>query len=124
MVAGANIKLRIWKIENTPDNSVGGSVITGSVFGIYDARLQENPESQLLLQQGLEIVKTFTAIITPMAIGVQERYEAEVYAPYDHQHFGERMRIRNIRHSDMNPRDPRSYTMLSMSRSDYAHSQQ
>lgn|SRR5574341_1411277 len=124
MVAGQNIKLRIWAMENQPDNIVGGAVITGSVFGVYDARLQENPESQLLLQQGLEIVKTFTAIITPMAKGVQERYEADIYAPYDHQYYGERMRIRNVRHSDMNPRDSRSYTLLSLSRSDFSHASQ
>ena len=107
MTAGMNIKLRHWIIDYNQDDSVGGAVITGTVGSIYNARLQENPESQLLLQQGLETMKTFTAIVTPMAKVMKERDEVEIYAPYDHPYYAKRFRIRSARHSDMNYRDPR-----------------
>lgn len=124
MTAGMNIKIRHWIMDNNPDDAVGGAVITGSVGNIYLARLQENPESQLLLQQGLETLKTFTAIINPMAKVMKERDEIEIVAPWDHRYYGDRFRIRSVRHSDMNPRDPRSYSLLSLSRSERAHGSQ
>ena len=124
MVAGLNIKLRHWHMDSNPDDAVGGAVITGSVGSIYNSRLQENPESQLLLQQGLETIKTFTAIISPMAKEIEERDEVDVYAPYDHPYYEKRFRIRSVRHSDLNFRDPRSYTLLMLSRSIKAHGSQ
>ena len=127
MVAGFNIKIRLWDITNQSDDVVGGAVITGTVVGIFDARLQANPDQQLLLQQGLETERTFslTTFIQPAYYSyLKERNEIDVYAPTDHPYYGDRFRIRSIRFSDLNPRDPRNYVMMSLSRSVRSHGQQ
>ncbi len=48
-IAGNNIKVRIWRINYMNDDPVGGAVVTGTIVGSYPARLQANPEEQLLL---------------------------------------------------------------------------
>jgi hypothetical protein len=123
MSAGQNIKIKNWRITNQPDNSVGGSVVTGTVTGYYDARLTAVPPSQLLLQQGLEVERTFNVTVTPVG-DIRERDEIEVIAPTDHNYYGARFRVRGVTFSDFNPRDPRAYMLLSVSRSVIAHGRQ
>ena len=120
MVAGSNIKIRHWRISYQDDNEVGGAVITGSVIGIYDARKQSSPPSQLLLQQGLETEEISTVTI-PGIKDIRERDELEVYRPTDHPDYSKMFRVRGTRFSDFNPRDPRAYTMVTVSRSRRSH---
>jgi hypothetical protein len=124
MAAGLNIKVRIWKIQYSPDDAVGGSVITGTVVGDYQSRFRENRESQLLLQQGLEVDKTYSAIIVPGTVDVHERDELEIIQPTDHPYYGQRFRVRGVSFGMLNPRDPRNYVQLTLSRSRIAHAQQ
>ena len=125
MVAGQNVKLRFWRIAYDPDDVVGGAVITGSVTGEYPARLRENPPSQLLLQQGLETVSTYTAIVVPGTIDVRDRDEADIVEPADHPYYHQRMRVMGQPvYGMLNPRDPRNYIMITLSRSRQAHAQQ
>jgi hypothetical protein len=86
--------------------------------------MQEQPEEQLLLQQGLETLKTFQANIYPGWLAIKERDEFEVTAPSDHYHLGDRFRVINVRPSSHNRRDPRGYVMLTLMRSEVAHGQQ
>jgi hypothetical protein len=120
MVAGLNIQIRHWRITYSDDNEVGGAVVTGSVVGIYQARMSSNPPSQLLLQQGLETERVFN-VTRNGTIDFQERDEIEVYRPTDHPYYGDFFRIRGVRYSDFNRRDPRAYMMLTVSRSVSAH---
>lgn len=124
MTAGLNIKIRIWEIDNAADNIVGGAVVTGTVYGDYFARLEEIPAQQLLLQQGLEVDKTFRLLLKPGNLPIKERWEIEVIQPEDHVFYGERFRIRGVNYSSLNTRDPRQYMMLTLSRSVYAHARQ
>lgn len=124
MVAGLNLQIRIWKIEYAPDDLVGGAVITGSVVGSYPARLKENAENQLLLQQGLEVEKTYSAIVVPGTVDVHERDELEIIQPTDHPYYQQRFRVISVSYGMLNPRDPRNYVLLTLSRSRIAHGTQ
>jgi len=123
--AGRNCLLSVWRWKFLVDDSVGGAVPTGTyVYRDLPALLMENEEEQLLLQQGLETQKTFSANIVPHWLIINERDEIEVVAPTDHPYYGKRFRITNIRFSTHNRRDPRGYILLSLSRSVRAHGQQ
>ncbi len=124
MAAGLNIKVRIWNMQNSPDDAVGGAVLTGTIVGDYQSRFRENRENQLLLQQGLEVEKTYSAIIVPGTVDVHERDELEIIQPTDHPYYGQRFRVRGVDYSMFNPRDPRNYVHLTLSRSRISHAQQ
>lgn len=125
MTAGRNCLLSIWRWLYEEDDSVGGAVPTGTfVYRDVPAMLQENKEEQLLLQQGLEIHRTFVANIVPHWLIVYEGDEVEVIQPTDSAHYGKRFRVINIRYSTHNRRDPRGYIALTLTRSERSHGQQ
>jgi len=125
MVAGLNARARIWRMTNLADDSVGGAQISGSVIhtNVY-TRLEANPEEQLLLQQGLETIRTYNALIQPGTLDIRERDEYEITAPFDHQYYGVRLRIVGVQYSSHNARDRRNYIRLSLTRSVRAHDAQ
>lgn len=124
MTAGMNIQIKLWRMANSDDDTVGGAQITGSAVGLYPARLQSHPTEQLLLQQGLETVRTFTCTVVPGTTTFYERDEIEVTRPKDHIYYGDRFRIIGVRYADHNPRDPRNYAILDVARNVRAHAEQ
>ena len=125
MVSGLNRRCKIVRVDWASDDSVGGAVVTGpTAYWNVPLRMQENSPEQLLLQQGLETQKTFTGIVIPGTMIIYERDELEITAPRDDIYYGKRFRIVSVRHSDLNPRDPRNYVMLDLVRSVRAHTQQ
>jgi len=125
MVAGLNVRFNIWSMDTTDDDIVGGAQITGScIYQDVYGRFQANPDQQLLLQQGLETVRTYSANIVPGTLSMKERDEVEISAPTDHPYYQDRFRIMSMRWSDHNPRDPRNYIMLTLTRSVQAHAEQ
>jgi len=125
MVAGIDARANIWRMTNQDDDEVGGAVISGSLAhqDVY-TRMNPEPRNQLLLQQGLETVRTFTAIIVPGNLDVRERDEYEITAPKDHIFYGQRFRITSVEFIFSNPRDPRSYLLVNMNRNIRAHNVQ
>jgi len=123
-LAGNNIKVRIFRINYSDDNTVGGAVVTGTAIGDYPARLQANPEEQLLLQQGLETERTFKLNLVPGYLDIRERDELEIIQPTDHVYYGQRFRVRGVTYSSMNKRDPRNYMSLTLTRDVRAHDRQ
>ena len=122
MVAGLNVVCLIRKIDYGSDDSSGGAMITGTVVheGVR-VLIQQKPEEQVLVQQGLEINKVFTALCTPVTLDIDERYELEVTAPTDYYLYGKPLRIINHRPADFVPSDPRNYVNLTLTRSHKAH---
>lgn len=124
-MAGVNCFLSVWRWTYTADDAVGGAEPTGTfVYRDVRAFLEEQPEEMLLLQQGLETLKTFKARIVPGYLTIYERDEVEVTAPSDHYYYGKRFRVINTRPSTHNKRDPRAYTLLTLTRSVRAHGSQ
>lgn len=121
------MRFTIWRMSTLSgtDDVVGGAVITGSI--VYDqvqGRMQAQPSQQLLLQQGLETERTFTARVIPGTLTIYERDEVEVVEPFDHPYHGLRFRVIGSRYSDFNPRDPRNYILLDLVRDVRAHANQ
>lgn len=124
-MAGNNVRFTIHRMSTATDDSVGGAVITGSVvYTNVQGFFQEMPSNQLLLQQGLETLETFKARIIPGTLVIYRRDEVEITAPLDHPRYGERFRVVNSQYSSHNPRDPRNYILLDLTRSVRMHRQQ
>jgi hypothetical protein len=121
---GSNVFVDFIAISNQPDDSVGGAMISGTVsHSSVSIRLQAEPTEQLLLQQGLETPRMFTAVCKYLS-NVRERDEFQVVNPYNHQYLNQRFRIIGVKYSSHNPSDPRSYMILEATRSVEAHARQ
>jgi len=122
MTAGLNLRINIWRITQAPDDVVGGASITGTVsYYNVQARMNANEEQQLLLQQGLETMRTFNMTVSPGTLDIKERDEIQIVVPFNHPYIDDRFRVVGIRYQDLDPTDPRSYMLLSLTRSVRAH---
>lgn len=122
MTAGMNRRCDIYHFTTPVDDSVGGALPTGTItYWDVQLRMQENQPSQLLLQQGLETMRTFSAVVVPGTLNIYERDEIKITQPLDDIFYGNFYRIVSVRYSDLNTRDPRNYIMLTLVRSDIAH---
>jgi len=126
MVTGLNIRVNVWHIDTVAhDDLVGGAIITGTnVYSNVQARIEEIPAQMLLVQQGLETVTTYRMTFVPGTLTIYERDEIEVVQPRDHYFYGQRFRVRGVTIPSHNPRDPRNYGLLTLTRSERMHSQQ
>ena len=125
MVAGLNTRVRIWRMDDIDDDVVGGAVISGTVaYDYVRARIEANPEEQLLLQQGAETTRTFNALVVPGTLDIRERDELEIVEPTSHVYYAQRFRIVGIQYSSMDKHNPNNYARLSMTRSERAHAVQ
>lgn len=121
--AGMNIRFDIFRVNYGNDDEVGGAVITGTCqYHDILGRLQGEMPNQLLLQQGLETPRTFTATIFPGTLDIRERDEVWVSEPHDHVYYHQYFRVIGVTYSNFTSRDPRSYLLLSLTRSERAHS--
>ena len=121
-LAGLNAVCLIRSISQDTDDSSGGAMVTGTVVheGVR-IRIQQQPEEQLLIQQGAEIRKTFTALCDPVTLDIDERYEVEITAPGNYYLCGKPLRVIDHREADFVPSDGRNYVILTLSRSHKAH---
>ncbi len=121
-----NCRGRIWRMFQDDDDIVGGSMLTGTVqFDNILARVEANPEEQLLMQQpGLETVKTFNALVVPGTLDILERDEFQITAPSYHPYYAVRFRIVGVQRSSMDNYNPNVYTRLSMTRVVTSHTVQ
>lgn len=122
MVAGLNILGLIRKIDYGTDDSSGGAMLTGTVVheNVW-MRIQQKPEELLLLQQGIQTLKTFTALCVPVTLDIDERYELEVTWPANYYLYGTPLMIINHRPADFPSADGRNYVMLTLTRDHKAH---
>lgn len=122
MIQGMNTKMSVWRINFPTDDEVGGAIVTGtSVYTNVRCRIEEAKPQMILLQQGLEIPRIFTAHVVPATLDIRERDEIEVTLPLNHYFYHERMVVRGIQVLGMRRSDPRSYLILSLSKPEYSH---
>ena len=123
MTAGPTIRATIWRMTAQPDDYAGGAILTGTAYYTnLEIRMQQQPEDQILLQQGLETFKTFTAVTMRGGLDIRERDELEITFPPIHPDINNRFRILGVRPSDFS--DPRRYMLLSLQRVVRSHRQQ
>ena len=124
-IAGTNIRVDIWRNTENADNYAGGAQPTGTVvYSNVPARMQGTPPEQLLLQQGLETPRMFRMTLYPGTMDIRENDEVQIVEPFDHPHHDKIFAVDGVRYADFNPRDPRNYMILELSRSVRAHTQQ
>lgn len=125
MAAGFNVDFRIWSMIEQADTYVGGSSLSGTCkYSHIRGRMQQQPITQVFLEQGMETDKVFNILLIPGTLNIEERDELELTMPKDHTFYGDRFRVMSVRPSDHNPRDPRNYLMIQATRSVKAHAQQ
>ena len=125
MTAGLNMRFNIWRMVEQTDDYVGGASLSGTcIHENVMGRLQQEPINQVFLEQGLETVKIFNAILVPANLTLEERDELEVILPKDHYFYGDKFRVESVIPADHNIRDPRNYLMVQLTRSVKAHRQQ
>jgi len=125
MTAGLNLLIDIWRITQADDDIVGGASITGTVsYHNVQARMNANEEQQLLLQQGLETMRTYNMTVIPGTLDIKERDEVQIMRPRNHQYANLRFRVVGIRYQDFDPDDRRGYMLLSLTRNVRSHAKQ
>ena len=125
MPAGYNQLARIIDIDYLPDDSIGGSVPTGTM--IYDNLLvlvDPLKPTTALLEQGIETVKLFETAVSARASNIKENNQLIIYAPEESPYFNQTFRVVAVRHPSMRPNDPRSQIIITLKRFEDAHSNQ
>ena len=124
MVAGLNMRAKVWRYSFASDDDVGGSQPSGTILytGI-EARIQAIKPTYVLLEQGVETEHLFSAVLSPGNLSVRERDEVEITNPVGHPDCGKKFRIKGIQRSEDLPNRP-GFLLLTMTRSDVAHANQ
>jgi len=125
MIAGMNVGFKVWRITTPADDYAGGAQTSGSVqYDCISARFEQQPVDQVFLEQGLETVHLFKVTAVPGTLDIRERDELELIKPVDHWEYRNFFRVVDVHHASHNPRDPRNYILMSLTRSVRAHDNQ
>lgn len=127
MIAGLNLKGRIWRLTASDnDDSVGGAVPSGTtlyepIFG----RIKAEEPTLALLEQGLETPTIFSAqlsypVLTTGTFDFQHNDQYEVTDPPISPWYGKKFRIIGIQNVEYN--DARRYVNVKMRRTVTANS--
>jgi hypothetical protein len=120
---GLNIEVSFIRNGYSSDDIVGGAVITGSVvYSGIPARLSSRRPSQVSLDSGLEVERTFDLIINTQNLTLFERDEVQVTWPVDSPYYGERFRILGLQHDNRRPQ--RGHTEFTLSRIERSRARQ
>ncbi len=123
MTAGLNLKVSIIQQNQAADDSVGGSVITGTVVHQdVRIRIEATRPSQIFLEQGLEIDRVLNAVLVGKGLTINERDELQVTWPETHPYFNERFRVTGIQVSSERP--VYGHTEFTLSRIERSRTQQ
>ncbi|MBD3268442.1 hypothetical protein GF373_17380 [bacterium] len=128
MTAGLNTFFDVYRMESSSDDEVGGAQITGTlVYTRIPGRLTEKSVEDLILQQGVEFVKTFSVILYdtyPIDLDIREQDEIELIEPYNHHYKDDRFRVIDSKISSLHPSDRRANINLTVTRSERSHANQ
>ena len=123
MVAGLNMRVKIWRIVEQDDDEYGGAEISGTVLHeSVCSRITAMKPSPLLLQQGLEVNSLFRMIIQDSSLDLREYDEVEIIWPAQHKYFGDLFRIIKIQEDSLHPLDRRSFNEFTLSKMKYSRS--
>ena len=117
-MAGYNIRASIWRYDySSGDDVVGGADPTGTmIYESVRSRFQSEKPTKVLMEQGLEANKLFEALVIPGTLDIREHDLFKVIRPKDHHYYNTDFRIIGVQYSTHNPRDPRNFIKLFLSR--------
>ncbi len=121
MPAGLNCAIQGLRLVYS-DDEVGGSYPTGTILHTWvDARIDENAPDPNMIGQGLETIKTFSALFWGNNLRLQEQDEVVVISPPNHQYYNQTFRIMHIRGDSRHPDIKQGYRTAILTRSQKAH---
>lgn len=117
-LAGNYLTTKLWRFQaNTSDDSVGGSVPSGTILkDPVFARIEQMKATQVLLEQGLEIPDMFQGYLTYTGepLDLQHNDVLEVTNPPTAIYYQKKFRIVGYRHSSH--QDIRRFVEVTMKR--------
>lgn len=118
MGIGTNLLADLYEFTYPSDDSVGGSVPSGTVvYEGFRLRLRTDRPVDALLQQGIENIGAFTAHVIPYTVPVKYNNEIEITAPTNSPHYGSRFRVvTEPERTSMAPSDSRQYLIVRLRR--------
>lgn len=125
-VAGLNLKGRVWRLLQSPDDDQGGSVPTGTI--LYEpvfSRIRSEKPTLALLEQGLETPEIFSGMLSYPAYSatgtfdVQHNDQYEVTFPPISRHYGKKFVIIGIQNTSFE--DSRRFLVCTMRRLETAN---
>lgn len=123
MTAGLNLSVKFIRLVYT-DDDVGGSYPTGTILhNNIEARIDEEPTNTMLLQQGLETKKIFSAMFWGHNLIFREQDEVEVISPPNHEYYGKRFRVVAHTSPSNHPAQKRNVHLAKLERSQIAHAE-
>ena len=125
MPAGLNLLGCVWRYYYPQDDSVGGAVPSGTLlYQEVPARISSQKPLSALLQQGVETISTYSALIWPATLEVSENDQFEVTQPVTSPYFGMKFVILSVQHTSSHPQNSQGYLILSMRKKSEARSAQ
>lgn len=125
-VAGLNLKGRVWRLLQSPDDDQGGSVPTGTI--LYESvfsRIRSEKPTLALLEQGLEVPEIFLGMLSYPAYSatgtfdVQHNDQYEVTFPPISRHYGKKFVIIGVQNTSFE--DSRRFLICTMRRLETAN---
>ena len=94
MGVGYNARADFYSMDASPDDSIGGAIVTGSLL-ISNQRIRLEPVStrQQTYLQGLETERRFTVMVANQSIDLAERDEMVITRPANHPYINNRFRL-------------------------------
>lgn len=97
MTQGLNLKATLWRMNTLADDSVGGSMVSGTpVYSNLPVAIAAKRPTQQSLEQGLEVEAIYDLTARQCNITIYERDEVEITCPANHPYYGLRFRILGI----------------------------
>lgn len=102
MGVGYNARADFYSMENSPDDNIGGAIVTGSLLASNE-RIRFEPvfSRQQTHFQGLETERRFTVMVARQSLLINERDEFIVTRPVDHPYILQRFRISAMSHDSI-----------------------
>jgi hypothetical protein len=118
---GNNLKFRIVRPTNRPDDEIGGANISGVVIAEdVEGRIEEAKATMVLLQQGVDVTSVYRGQSRP--VDMEENDEITVTFPPYHNFYGKIFEVVSLQEPSTNPRDGRGMRLFHLRRKDNARS--
>lgn len=122
MPAGMNLTVRIIRLVYSQDDDIGGAAPSGTFLPEnIQARITSDLPMSETLGQGLETIRTFSAMFWYPNLQMREQDEIEVTSPPNHPYYGHRFRVMALKNDSNHPSQKRDYWLAVLTRSVRAH---
>jgi hypothetical protein len=121
--AGLNQVCRLIRFSYPNDDSSGGAVPSGTVlYSNLDIRIAAQKPTMAILEQGIQTVSLFNAMLFEGNAEIAHNDQIEVIAPAYGWYYGKKFRVIGIQRSSNNYWNDRNQIRLILRRWDESHS--